>query len=129
MPSRFLRLPLLLGIDAAACAGMGVLLLAASLPLAAMTRLPPGLLFWAGALLLPVAALMIVVSRSLPASRWAVNLVILGNLAWALASIALPLTGLVEPNGLGWCLLVGQAVVVALLAKLEHDAARIASRS
>ena len=47
----------------------------------------------------------------------------LGNAGWVLASIALPVADLVHPNALGWAFVIGQAAVVALLAKLERDAA------
>jgi len=58
--------------------------------------------------------------------RWAARLVIAGNAAWVLASVALPAIGLARPNALGWAFLLGQAAVVALLAKLEYDASATA---
>lgn len=130
MPTDRIRLQSLLSFDAATCAAMGALLLAAADPVAALTRLPAPLLFWAGAALLPVAAFMAVCSRAAPVPRWAARLAVAGNAAWVLASIALPAFGLVRPNVLGWGFLLGQAAVVALLAKLEHDAdaATVAAR-
>jgi hypothetical protein len=121
-----LRLQSLLVIDAATCAAMGTLLLVASGPVAALTHLPATFLFGAGAVLLPIAAFVAIVSRTRPVPRWAAKLVVQGNLAWVLASIALPVLGLVRPNALGWVFLVGQAAVVALLAKLERDASNAA---
>lgn len=116
------RLQSLLAIDAVTCAAIGVLLLAAAAPIAALTRLPAPLLAGAGAALLPIAAFMAVTSRARAVPRWAARLVVLGNWAWVLASVALPATGLVRPNALGWIFLIGQATVVALLAKLESGA-------
>lgn len=120
------RLQSLLAIDAVTCAAMGVLLLAASGPIAALTRLPAPLLIGAGTALLPIAAFMAITSRATAVPRWAARLVVLGNWAWVLASMALPATGLVQPNALGWVFLFGQAAVVALLAKLQSGASNAA---
>jgi len=121
-----LRLQPLLAFDAATCTAMGALLLGAADKIAALTRLPAPLLFWAGAVLLPIAAFMAVLSRARSVPRWAARLVVEGNAAWALASIALPAFGLIQPNALGWAFLLGQAAVVALLAKLEYAASATA---
>lgn len=117
-------LKLLLALDAATCAAMGVLLLLGSVPIAGLTQIPAGLLFWAGASLIPIAAFMAIGSRMRPVPGWAALLVVVGNLSWVAASIFLPATGLIAPNSLGWAFLVGQAGVVAILAKLEFDALR-----
>lgn len=122
MPIR-LRLSSLLALDAATCAAMGILLLGAARPLAAATDIPAGLLTGAGALLLPIAVFMAILSRMNTVPRWGVNMVLLGNLGWVIASIALPLTGVISPNLIGWIALLGQAVAVAVLTGLERDAA------
>ena len=122
--NKFLSLKFLLAVDAATCAAMGALLLLGSGPVAEVTRIPAGLLFWAGASLLPIAAFMAISSSTTPVPGWAATLVVLGNLLWAAASIFLPAAGLVAPNPLGWAFLFGQAGVVAILAKLEFDALR-----
>lgn len=121
-----LALPLktLLRIDAATCLAMGLLLLAASGPLATLTALPPALLFWAGALLLPIAAFMGATALAAEPHRLAVGFIVIGNIFWSLASIALPVAGLIAPNGLGLAFLVAQAAVVLLLAELELSAMR-----
>ena len=115
-------LKLLLALDAATCAAMGVLLLLGSVPIAGLTQIPAGLLFWAGASLIPIAAFMAISSRTTPVPGWAATLVVLGNLLWVAASIFLPTAGLIAPNPLGGAFLVGQAGVVAILVKLEFDA-------
>lgn len=120
--SQRFRLQPLLALDAATCAAMGLLLLAASGTVAALTHLPASLLFWAGAALLPIAAFFGGLSRVQQPPRWAVMLVVVGNMAWVLASVALPVLGLVQPNALGWVFLLGQAAVVLLLAILEYGA-------
>lgn len=115
-------LPSLLNLDALACGIMGSGLIAASAPIGAWTALPAPLLFWAGILLLPIAAFMAVSARSVPVPSWAANFVILGNCVWVIASLALPLAGLVSPNPVGWLLLSGQAGLVAVLAAAEFGA-------
>jgi hypothetical protein len=122
--NNLLSLKSLLALDAATCAAMGALLLLGSTPIAELTQIPASLLFWAGASLIPIAAFMAISSRTTPVPGWAVTLVVLGNLSWVAASIFLPAVGLIAPNPLGWTFLVGQAGVVAILAKLEFDALR-----
>ena len=122
MNDRRPRLQALLAIDAATCAAMGVLLVAGSDLVATLTRLPAQLLLWAGVSLLPIAAFMGVFSRARRVPQWAATLAVLGNLGWVVASVALPVAGIVQPNALGWLFLIGQAVVVALLAILERQA-------
>ena len=122
--SKLSSLKPLLALDAATCAAMGVVLLLGSRPVAGMTEIPADLLFWAGASLIPIAAFMAISSRTTPVPVWAATLVVVGNLLWVVASIFLPAAGLIAPNALGWAFLVGQAGVVAILAKLELDALR-----
>jgi hypothetical protein len=122
--TKLLSLKSMLALDAATCAAMGALLLLGSTPIAGLTQIPTSLLFWAGASLIPIAAFMAISSRTTPVPGWAVTLVVLGNLSWVAASIFLPAVGLIAPNPLGWAFLVGQAGVVAILAKLEFDALR-----
>ncbi len=64
--NKFLSLKSLLALDAATCAAMGALLLLGSAPVAEVTQIPAGLLFWAGASLLPIAAFMAISSRTTP---------------------------------------------------------------
>lgn len=54
--------------------------------------------------------------------RLAACLIVGGNLLWSAVSILLPLAGLIEPNAIGCAFLLGQAVIAAMLAKLEADA-------
>lgn len=118
------RLPTLLAIDATTCAAMGGLLLAAPDAIAGLTDLSPLLLRGTGVALLPIAGFIAAASRLRPVPGWAAGFVVLGNLAWVLASIALPLFGLVKPNALGLAFLLAQATAVAILAGLERKAAR-----
>lgn len=118
----FWSLKSLLALDAASCAVLGVALIAAAEPVATLTQIPQPLLASAGAILLPVALFMGFWARAFIVPRWAILLVVTGNIAWAALSILLPLIGLIEPNSLGWAILVGQAVIVAILAVLEAEA-------
>ena len=115
----------IVAIDAITCAAMGAALVTASAPVGELTGIPASLLYWAGILLLPVAAFMAWVSRSANPPAWAVNLVILGNGAWVAASLFLPVAGMIAPNLFGWVFLVGQAAAVTVLTWLEVRAARI----
>ncbi|KAB2663955.1 hypothetical protein F9K91_16150 [Brucella tritici] len=114
----------LVAIDAITCAAMGAALVVASATVGELTGIPASLLYWAGVLLLPVAAFMAWVSRSANPPAWAVNLVILGNGAWVAASLFLPVAGMITPNLFGWVFLVGQAAAVTVLTGLEVRASR-----
>jgi hypothetical protein len=114
----------LLLIDAATCALMGLALESGAVPIAALTGLPADLLFYAGLSLLPIAAVMALVALRpalRPAGAW---LIIVGNLAWTVASLILLVSGWVAPNGLGIACVLAQAAAVAALALLEHTALR-----
>jgi hypothetical protein len=105
---------------------MGLALVLGATALAGLTGLPAALLSYAGLGLLPIAAVMLLVALHpalLPAGAW---VVIAGNAAWVIASLALLVTGWVSPNTLGIAFVVVQALAVAVLAKLEHGALRTA---
>lgn len=119
---RRLSLQTILAFDAATCAAMGMLLVFASGPIAAMTAIHGSLLYFAGLLLLPIAVFMAVSTRSATVPAWAVQVIVAGNVFWVLGSVILPFTGLIAPNGLGWLFLLIQAAVVALFAGLEWAA-------
>ncbi len=117
-----LSLRSLLGVDAATCAAMGGLLVLVSGDIAGVTQISAPLLFWAGLLLFPVAVFMALSARAAQVPGWAVNLVVLGNLAWVLASLVLPFAGVIAPNTLGWAFLLIQAAAVVVLSWLEWRA-------
>lgn len=111
------RLPLrgVLAFDASTGIIMGLLLSLMPMPLSAWLGLPAALLLAAGLLLFPSAALML-----LAAARphlLLVGLVVFGNVAWVVAS-ALVLV-MMGPTVLGAVFVIGQAVVVAVLAWVE----------
>ncbi|WP_306027407.1 hypothetical protein [Stappia sp. MMSF_3263] len=112
----------LLVVDAVTCVVMGALLLVAGGLLAGPLGLPADLLFYAGLLLLPVAAFMVLVALPARTSGTGAGIVVAGNWLWVAASIALPVLGLVAPSALGLVFLIVQAVAVAVLAILEQKA-------
>jgi hypothetical protein len=103
-----------LAADAATCAAMGALLAGFPAPLAGLLGLPAGLLFYAGIALFPCAALMLAAMKS-RALAW---LVIAGNAAWILGSVAVLLVA--SPTALGYAFIIAQAIAVAVLAELEY---------
>jgi len=108
-----------LALDAAACAGMGLILAAAAGPLSAPLGLPVDFLRGAGLLLLPCAALLgwFAGRKALP--RLAVYAVIGINLLWIADSIAIFLMGWFAPTGLGIAFVLAQAAAVAIVTELE----------
>lgn len=108
----------LLLFDAATCAALGLLMLAATQALALLLGLPGGLLTGAGVLLLACAVPMLVAARQRPPAAALVLLVVLGNLAWVLAClyVAWALDGL---TALGRGVVLAQGVAVLALAILE----------
>jgi hypothetical protein len=84
--------------------------------LAPWLNLPEALLRETGLFLIAYAAL--VGCQSMP--RPLVVIVIAGNAAWALASIALLFSGAVTPNLLGEAFVAIQAIAVGALAELQY---------
>lgn len=108
-------------VDAATCLVMGVALTAAAGLISGFTALSQSLLFYAGALLIPVALFMAATAIWWASNAFAVWLVILGNVAWVVASLAL-LVGFIAPNALGVAFILAQAIVVGVFAWLEFKA-------
>jgi hypothetical protein len=88
--------------------------------LASFLNLPEALLRYAGAILLPYAALVALIGTRRPIRPSAVWVVIAVNALWALDSVVLLLSGWVAPNIFGAGFIVAQAVVVALFAELQY---------
>ena len=116
--SRGFTLKQILGADAATCLAFGVLLVAAATPLASLLGLPESLLFFAGLVLLPCAALMLMAARKPSAPL--VWTVIAGNAAWVVASIVVIFA--FELTALGMSFVAAQAAAVVALLVLEWRA-------
>lgn len=108
-----------LALDAAACAGMDVLLSFAATALSHPSGLPEPLLRGVGLLLLPCAALLGWLSRRPALPRLAVLAVIGLNLIWIADSLLLLAGGWFAPTGLGVAFLLAQAAAVLAVTMAE----------
>jgi hypothetical protein len=115
--SSFLRNVLV--ADAVMSAATGALLILGSGMLTSLLSLPRELLIGAGLVLVPYVALVAWVAARKENPAPAVRLVVALNFIWALASVAILLTGLVTTSVLGGAFIVIQAAAVALLGELQ----------
>ena len=107
-----------LAFDAASCLAMGLAMCLASEALGRLFALPQPLVWWAGAVLFPCAALMLLAAwpRATPAAlAW---LVVGGNAVWVVASVLV--AAVFAPSAIGTLFVLGQAAAVAALAFLEY---------
>ena len=105
--------------DAASGALTGLLMTMASAPLAALTGLSTSHLMTAGLALFPVAAYMAYVGSRRPIPALGVKVIIAGNVAWVVASIAVMAGALGPITSFGTAFVAVQAAAVAVLALLE----------
>jgi hypothetical protein len=112
--------------DAFASGAMGLLLVAAAIPLAGLLGLPESLLRIAGASLLPFAAIVGWIGMRAEPPRAAVWAVVAYNALWVVESFALLLFGWYAPSALGIVFVVVQAVVVAVFAEMQVFGLRFA---
>lgn len=117
-PSLFLRRALL--ADAIFSGASAVLLTFGAGALAPLTHLPEALLRETGLFLVLYAALVGWLGTRQTMPKPLVVVVIAGNAAWTLASIALLFSGAVTPNLLGEALVAAQAIAVGALAELQY---------
>lgn len=114
----FLRRVLML--DAAATGLTGLLMTFFAGTLTGLLALPNALLFYAGLILLPYALLVAWLAQRDSLPRWAIWVVIVTNVLWAIDSVLLVMSGWVEPNALGYAFIAVQALVVAGFAELQY---------
>ena len=114
-------------LDAVASGAMGTALALAAGPLGDRFDLSPTLLRGVGVALLPYAAFLAYLAERRHPARPAVLAVIGGNIAWAVASLALLLVAGVDPSALGYAFVVAQALAVALFAALQSAGLRKAA--
>ena len=117
-PSLFLRRALL--ADAIFSGASAVLLSFGAGALAPLTNLPEPLLRETGLFLILYAALVGWLGTRPAMPKALVKVVIAGNAAWTLASIALLFSGAVTPNIWGEALVAAQAIAVGALAELQY---------
>ncbi|KAB0564624.1 hypothetical protein [Brucella pituitosa] len=113
-----------LRFDAAVSGAAALLMAAGAALLGPFLNMPVPLLFWAGVMLFPFVALLIVVARRESASRILLFDIVLLNAAWVLASFVILVAGVIEPNMFGVTFVVAQALAVALFALLQVSALR-----
>jgi hypothetical protein len=117
-PATRFTLKQILNFDAATCIAFGLLLMIGAAPLSGFLGLPQSLLFYAGVVLFPSAALMLIAARKLSAPL--VGVVIAGNAAWVVASVIVAFA--LEPTGFGVTFVLAQAAAVLVLLILEWKA-------
>jgi CHASE2 domain-containing sensor protein len=113
-----------LQLDAVASGVLGALLAVTSGATGRLLDLPAALLLDAGIVMLAWAAITgWLGTRAVVPRRGAVAAIVV-NLLWAIDSVALLVTGWVEPNGLGVAFVVVQALAVLGLAELQYQGLR-----
>jgi hypothetical protein len=113
----FLRTVLL--ADAIASGATGLLMIAGAGLLDGLLGLPVALLREAGLVLIPYVAFVAYVGTRENIMRGAVWAIIVANAAWALASVALLVSGWIAPTFLGVVFIAMQAAVVAVFGELQ----------
>ena len=117
-PSLFLRRAI--QADAVFSGASAVLLTLGASELAPLLNLPEALLSETGLFLIAYTALVGWLGTRQAMPKTLVVIVIAGNAAWAVASIALLFSGTVTPNLLGEAFVVIQAIVVGALGELQY---------
>jgi hypothetical protein len=117
-PSLFLRRAI--QADAVFSGASAVLLTLGAGALAPLLSLPEALLSETGLFLIAYTALVGWLGTRQAMPKTLVVIVIAGNAAWAVASIALLFSGTVTPNLLGEAFVVIQAIVVGALGELQY---------
>lgn len=110
--------------DAVISGAAGPLMLLGAGFLAGLLGLPEALLRYAGLALVPYVAFVAYVATRQPISLTSVWAVIVANDLWAVASVALLLSGWVTPNALGIGFVLFQALVVAGFSAMQFLAVR-----
>jgi len=106
--------------DAIISGATGIAMILGAGMLGSLFGVPAPLLRWAGVSLVPFAAFVGVIAARDSIAPGAVRAVIVANALWAVDSVLLLLTGWVEPSLLGYAFIIGQALIVAALAEIQH---------
>jgi hypothetical protein len=117
-PSQLLRRALLADAIFSGVSAVGLTLGAGGF--AALFNLPEALLRETGLFLIAYTALVGWLGTWVSAPKVLVILVVVGNAAWTLASIALLFSGAVSPNLLGQLVVVAQAIATGVFAELQY---------
>ncbi len=117
-PSSFLRRALIADAIFSGVAALGFTFGAGAF--AALFNLPEGFLREVGLFLIAYAAFVGWLGTRAAMMKPLVPLVIIGNAAWTLGSIALLFSGAVAPNALGMAMVVAQAIATGVFAELQY---------
>jgi hypothetical protein len=116
--SRLLRRAL---IADAIFSGLSAVVMTLDAPaLASFLNLPEALLRETGLFLIAYAALVGWLGTRLSPPKALVLIVVAGNAAWTIASIALLFSGAVSPNLTGEIVIVAQAIATGVFAELQY---------
>ncbi|MCS3450816.1 MULTISPECIES: hypothetical protein [Bradyrhizobium] len=88
--------------------------------LASLLGLPEALLRETGLFLIAYTALVGWLGTRMSVSKPLVMLVVVGNAAWTLASIALLLSGAISPTLFGTIMILAQAIATGVFAELQY---------
>jgi hypothetical protein len=117
-PSQFLRRALLADATFSGISALGLTFGAGAF--ASLLDLPEVLLLETGLFLIVYAILVGWLGTRQAMPKMLVAIVISGNAAWTLASIALLFSGTVTPNLLGEAFVAAQAIATGVLAELQY---------
>ena len=117
-PSSFLSRALLADAVFSGVAALGFTFGAGAF--ASLFNLPQALLLETGLFLIAYAAFVGWLGARQTVMKALVWIVIVGNAAWTLGSIALLLSGSVSPNMLGTAMVVAQAIASGVFAELQY---------
>ncbi|MDT4742077.1 hypothetical protein XH83_24200 [Bradyrhizobium sp. CCBAU 53351] len=96
---------------------------------ATLFNLPEALLRETGLFLIAYAALVGWLASRASVAKALVLLVVVGNAAWTVGSIALLLSGAVSPNLTGELMVVAQAIATGVFAELQYVGLRRSERA
>ena len=116
--SNFLRRALLADAIFSGVAALGFTLGAGAF--ATLFHLPEALLRETGLFLIAYTALVGWLASRTAVPKPLVLLVVIGNAAWTVGSIALLISGTVSPNLLGQVFIVAQAIATGVFAELQY---------
>ena len=117
-PSTFLRRAI--QADAIVTGAVALLQTFGAGMLAPMLNLPQALVLETGLFLIAYTALVVWLGTRQSMPRTLVAIVIAGNAAWAVASIALMFSGAVTPNLLGYAFIAVHAISTGVFAELQY---------
>jgi hypothetical protein len=117
-PSQFLRLALVADAIFSGVSALGLTFGAGAF--ASLFNLPETLLLETGLFLIAYTALVGRLGSRTSVPKALVTIVVAGNAAWTLASIALLFSGAVAPNLLGEITVVAQAIATGVFAELQY---------